>query len=107
MEAGKTKVAKYSLERRVVTRWNTDFDCLKSCCESRDQVMELMKVAGGEYDLEEYELGPSQWDIVKKLIPVLYVRFILLQCSVQELIQSPDHRYLKAQQNTFRRKVHQ
>ena len=59
-----------ALTRRVVTRWNTDFDCLRSHVNLKCAVNMLILYDPG---LKKYQLNEKQWDLACILVEQLQV----------------------------------
>jgi hypothetical protein len=70
VKAGKLKTHKTALDRRVPTRWNSDYQCLQSYKLLRNQVERLESL---EPELEIYRLTPRQRELIDALIPLLHV----------------------------------
>jgi len=66
---------KHVLERRVPTRWNSDFTCLKSHLHFRYEVEQLTGASRNK--LSAYRLTPSQWDLAIDLVEALAVCLLL------------------------------
>ena len=62
---------KTHLDRRVPTRWNSDFACLKAHLHFKDEIQILTQKEG--LALEDYALSRSQWKLTEHLVPVLEV----------------------------------
>ena len=56
--------------RRVVTRWNTDFDCLRSHITLKRAVNMLIV---GDPSLGKYQLNEKQWELAHVLADQLQV----------------------------------
>jgi hypothetical protein len=83
---------KHTLDRRVATRWNSDYACLKAhkyFCQPVEQLIGLSRLKLGSYRLTE-----AQWDIVDDLVEALAVRYFFY---CQRFIKSPFNRYLTSQ----------
>jgi hypothetical protein len=83
-----------ALVRRMVTRWNTDLECIRSHVYFRPAVKLL--TADHDLSLKRYELTNTQWDLADKLASELKVRYLNI-CSL--IYINPDfsitkHRYL-------------
>jgi hypothetical protein len=59
------------LTRRVPTRWNSDFDCLKAHIHFKSIVQSLTGVAANK--LRAYRLTDSQWRLAEDLTLILEV----------------------------------
>ena len=59
-----------ALIRRVVTRWNTDFDCLQSHITLKRAVNTLMVA---DPSLKKYQLDEKQWELAHALADQLQV----------------------------------
>jgi hypothetical protein len=71
-------VTKAALDRRVPTRWNSDFTCLQAHVTLRFYVASFVK--DPDYGLEEYALTAEQWKLARHLTDVLVV--CLHSCEV-------------------------
>jgi hypothetical protein len=68
------------LARRVPTRWNSDFDCLKAHIHFKSIVQSLTGVAANK--LQAYRLTDSQWRLAEDLTLILEVfNFLILITS--------------------------
>ena len=65
------KSSKRALDRRVPTRWNSDFDCLFAHLYFKNIVQAMAGVT--ENKLKPYCLTDSQWDLVEDIVEVLKV----------------------------------
>jgi hypothetical protein len=63
-----------ALVRRMVTRWNTDLDSLRSHVYFRPAVKLL--TADRDLSLKRYQLTEAQWDMAEQLIHELKVCFL-------------------------------
>jgi hypothetical protein len=62
---------KKTLDQRVLTRWNSDFACLKTHMSFEKEIrLFTSQEANG---LQIYALTTMQWKLAKQLIPVLEV----------------------------------
>lgn len=59
------------LDRRVATRWNSDFNCLKAHHTLRGPVEQLLNQF--DLDLEDYQLDIKEWDTVEAMMDVLEI----------------------------------
>lgn len=66
-------MAKKTLDRRVATRWNSDYLCLKAHVTLRFYVTSFVK--DPDYGLAEYDLSSEQWKLAMHLTDVLVVRY--------------------------------
>lgn len=64
---------KSALDRRVPTRWNSDFACLAAHILFRTPVQQL--VGDPKNGLSAYRLTEAQWALAEELSGVLEVRF--------------------------------
>lgn len=62
---------KTHLDRRVPTRWNSDFACLKAHFQFKDAIQILTQKE--ELGLDPYALTRSQWKLAEHLVPLLEV----------------------------------
>jgi hypothetical protein len=65
---------KRRLDRRVPTRWNSDFACLSAHLDFKDEV----KLFTDQNKLPDYALTAAQWKLTEHLVPVLEVHFMLV-----------------------------
>ncbi|KAG2363135.1 hypothetical protein BDR07DRAFT_1283122, partial [Suillus spraguei] len=66
---GKDGAHKRHLDRRVATRWNSDFACLCAHLFFKDEVKIFMSAS--DNDLSDYVLTAAQWKLAEHLVPVL------------------------------------
>lgn len=71
VEASEMQGHKTALDRRVPTRWNSDFACLAAHVYFEQPVKLL--TSDERLDLKEYALTPDQWALAKELVDVLEV----------------------------------
>ena len=67
---------KHTLDRRVATRWNSDYACLKAHKYFRRPVEQLTGLS--RLKLGSYRLTEAQWDIVDDLVEALAVRYFFI-----------------------------
>ena len=60
-----------ALVRQVVTRWNTNFDCLQSHITLKHAINMLITF---DPNLEKYQLNKEQWELAHALADQLQVR---------------------------------
>lgn len=72
-----TETQKTTLDRRVPTRWNSDFACLVAHVFFKTPVQLL--TSNTALDLEPYKLSDSQWSLAETLSEVLDVSIIYLK----------------------------
>lgn len=65
---------KRRLDRRVPTRWNSDFACLHTHLHFKEEV----QLFTTQNNLLDYALTPAQWKLADHLVPVLEVCFTLV-----------------------------
>jgi hypothetical protein len=65
---------KRHLDRRVPTRWNSDFACLSTHLYFKEEV-QLFTM---QKNLPDYALTSAQWKLAEHLVPVLEVCFIFV-----------------------------
>jgi hypothetical protein len=63
--------SKTTLDRRMPTRWNTDFTCLEAHVHLKNPVQQLTAAASNK--LQAYRLTDQQWDLADDLVEVLAV----------------------------------
>ena len=68
---GRLITDKTALDRRVVTRWNSDLACISAHVLFEAQVKQLIAVIPA---LEEHLMTGPQWDLAKEMEEVLAVR---------------------------------
>jgi hypothetical protein len=61
--------SKTTLDRRVPTRWNSDFTCLRAHVQFRTAVRMLTT----DSELSAYALSEEQWKLAQQLIDILIV----------------------------------
>ena len=69
--------AKQTLDRRVPTRWNSDFTCLQAHLYFRVEVDRLTRNPSN--NLGRYRLSDKQWQLTEDLVDALTVCIILSQ----------------------------
>jgi hypothetical protein len=63
--------SKTTLDRRMPTRWNTDFTCLDTHVYLKNPVQQLTAPAANK--LQAYRLTDEQWDLADELVDVLAI----------------------------------
>lgn len=84
-----------ALVRRIVTRWNTDFDSLRSHIILKRAVNMLFL-----YDpsLKKYQLDEEQWDLAHALVDQLQV---CTKTQLAIITLTPKTRFLRKYQSAF------
>ncbi|GBE85812.1 Putative AC transposase OS=Zea mays PE=2 SV=2 [Sparassis crispa] len=75
---------KKALDRRMVTRWNSDFACLAAHIYFEIPVKQL--TSDDRNDLQPYALSHAQWRLAKQLEPVLEILRALLMIELFKLV---------------------
>jgi hypothetical protein len=73
--------SKTALDRRVPTRWNSDFSCLDAHVHFKNVIQQLTGVAANK--LQAYRLTNPQWEMADELLEVLEVRACTLEFSAR------------------------
>ncbi|KAF9004979.1 hypothetical protein BDQ17DRAFT_1470795 [Cyathus striatus] len=63
--------SKWTLDRHVATRWNSDFQCLLSCKYFQKEVEQITAIS--KHGLTSYQLSANQWSLLKDLIDALEI----------------------------------